>query len=815
VLNSQHVDTHTEVLAMADIRHSIRSLLHAPQIATASIVAMALAIGATTLVFSVVDGVLLRPLAFRDPGRLAVIWETNARQASFENVVSPGNYVDWRDSVRTFEGLAAVSLTFNATMGEPGPPEEVPTQFVSANVFPLLGAQAERGRTFSAAEDIPQSTVAVISHRLWQRRFGADPATVGRTVRISGEPRTIVGVMPPKFAILDPSVDLWRPIGFDETTRGRQGRWLTVVGRLAAGTTAPQAQAEMDHIVSWLTKKYPEMDTGWGARVVPMHEQMTGSIRRALLTLLGAVGLVLLIACVNVANLLLARGASRRREIAVRVALGAGRMRVVTGLLAESIVLALAGGFGGLGLAALGLRGLRHLADRTGAIPRLDAVDLDLRVIAVALAVTSAAAILAGVLPAFEATRLDLVRALRDGNRGGTSMRAARTRRLLVAAEVALALILTAGAGLLVRSLVRLLDVPPGFTPDRVLTARIPLSGDRYEAPAARTDFYQRLGERLASLPGVTAAGGVSYLPLTGIGSATGFEVVGRPKPAPGQEPVTDVRIISGDYFRAMGIPLHRGRLLTYSDTGPNARVVVISDSLARAIFPNEDPIGRQLEVQWFDPGPDRIVGVVGDVKHEGLESLNRPTIYWPHSRSASPVMTMAVRTMGSPEPLEATVVSEVQRLDPTLPVSDIQPMTQVIADSVATRRLVMLLLTGFAGVALLLAGVGIYAVMAYSVAERRSELAIRMALGAARGSILRLVVGQGLRTTALGLGVGLCGALALTRVLDSMLFDIRPTDPIALLGAAATLAIVALAASYVPGRSAAATDALGALHVE
>jgi putative ABC transport system permease protein len=796
------------------IHRIAKGLSKTPLVTLACVLALGLALGATTLVYSVVDGVLLKTLPYRDPDRLVVVWETNARRGRFENVAAPANFLHWQDAARTLR-LASVGSTYRATFGQPGPPEEVPAQRVSGRLFEIVGVDAATGRTFTPDEDRPGNDVALISHGLWQRRFGGDAAIVGRRLPINGEPRTIVGVMPAGFSVLDPTVEVWMPSGFDERARTPRGRSLTVIGRLAPNASLAQAQSEMTQIAANLTAKFPAFDTGWSARVVPMHGQITGKIRPSLLLLLGAVGLVLLIACVNVANLLLARGVSRRREIAVRSSLGASRGHIVAMLLAESGLIALGGALLGYALAYAGLRGLQAQALDANAIPRLDGVSLDWRVAAVALGVATSAAVIAGLLPAIESTRVDLTETLRDSSRGATSGRSNRLRRSLVVAEIALAVVLLAGSGLLIRSLIRLLDVDTGFTSSGVLTARVSLSGDRYEEATARTQFYQSLTERLVALPGVRATGAVSHLPVTGIGAGTSFTVVGRPAPAPGQEPVTDVRIISGDYFGAMGIPLRNGRAFASTDTGPQARALIINEALAKAIFPDEDPLGRELIVSWYDTGPDRIIGIVGDVRHEGMEVPARPTVYFTHERSAQSVMHLTVKTAGNPDALGLSLTREVQQLDPTLPVSAVQPMDAVVADGVATRRLVMLMLTIFAGVALVLAGLGIYAVMAHSVAERRSELAIRMALGADGSRVLRLVMGQAALTTAIGLGVGLLGAIVVTRLMTGLLFDVRPADPVALASALAALGVVALVASWLPGRAAASIEPLQAMRTD
>ena len=790
---------------------TLRALLRTPLVTAAAVGALGLALGAVTLVASVVDGVLLRQLPYAEPERLAVIWETNAPRGRFENVVSPANFLHWKDATRSFSDLAAVTLTFRATFGEPGPPEEVPQQLVSGRLFEILGVAAARGRTFTPEEDRPGNDVALVSHRLWQSRFGGDPGLVGRRVRISGEPKTIVGVMPPGFAVLDPTVDVWMPIGFDERARTPRGRYMIVIGRLADGASVAAAQSEMTAISSNLTAKFPDFNTDWSSRVVPMHGQITGKVRPALLLLVGAVGLVLLIACVNVANLLLARGVARRREIALRASLGEPRWRTVAALLMESGGIAVAGAAMGAVLAFAALRALQS-SDAADAIPRLDSVVLDWRVALASFAVAAVAALVAGLLPALVSTRVNLVETLRDAGRSATSAGDSRIRRVLVVAEVALAVILLAGSGLLIRSLVRLLELDPGFRSEHVLTARLSLAGEQFADAAARTQFFTRLGDRLEATPGVSDAGMVSFLPTTGIGAGTGFTVVGRPDPAAGQDPVADIRIVNGDYFGALGIPVRRGRAFEATDSARSSGVVVVNDALVQQLFRDEDPLGRSLQIAWNSEGPHRIVGVVGDVRHESLETPPRPTIYFTHAQSATSVMYVTMRTAAAPEAFAAQLAAEVRALDPTVPVSALQSMDAVMADGVATRRLVMSLLTGLAVLALVLAGLGIYAVMAYSVAERRPELAIRIALGADAMRVYRLVIGHSAVTIAVGLVIGLAGALALSRVMTGLLYEVRPADPVALFGAVAALTFIGLLASWLQGRAAAAVDPARAL---
>ena len=798
------------------MRHTLRLFTRTPLATAAALGALTLAIGASTLVFSVVNGVLLRDLPYRDPSSLAVIWETSPRLGNMTNVGSPANFLYWRDRQHTFVDIAAVSLTFKVTVAGTGlTPEMVPQQVVSAALFPILGVSPALGRAFTEAEDVGQRPLAVVSHRYWQTRLGGDRAALGRTVQIQGKPFTIVGVMPAGFSILDPDVDLWLPTGFGEENRTPHGRWLITVGRLRPGVAVTTAQADMAGIAAELTKKFPEFDTGWGARVVPMHQQVTGQIRPALLLLVGAVGLVLVIACANVANLLLARGTARRRELALRAALGAGRGRLVRQLLGESLLLAAAAGALGWLTAASGLRLLKHVVTDSATVPRLAEVTLDARVIVFASGLTLLAALLAGLAPAFAATRLALVESLKDGLRGSTGVAGARLRPVLVGLEVALAVVLVAGAGLLIRSLAQVLDVKPGFSIDGVQTLSLSLSGDAYSRPESRARFFHAVTERMAALPGVSAAGTVSFLPMTGLGSATSYDVVGKPKPPLGQEPVTNVRIVDGDYFGAMGIPLLQGRTLGPGDTGDRAHVVVISQALADESFPHENPIGREIHINWDSPEPDRIIGVVGNVRHENLETAAHPMSYWPYGRFANEFMTVAVKTTEATQGIAPSLGRVVHDLDPSVPVGRVRPMRAVLGETLATRTLVMSLLSLFAGLALVLAALGIYAVTTAAVAERRAELAIRVALGAQPIRVAGLVLRQALTSAAGGAIAGLVAALVLGRFMESMLFAVRPFDPWAMVGTVAALVVVAGLASLAPGRAATKVDPMDALKSE
>jgi putative ABC transport system permease protein len=803
------------VTLLQDLRHGLRLLLRSPGFTAVAVIALAIGIGANTAIFSVINTLIIQRLPYADAERLAVVWEHNVPRDRKNNVVSPGNFLHWREMNQTFEELASVGLTFNVTLSGAGEPEELPLQFVTASFFSVLGVQPRHGRPFTAEEDKPQSRVVVISDRLWKRRFSGDPNVLNRPITLGGTPYTVVGVMPPGFSFLDKKVELWLPVGFTEQSRTPRGRWLIVVGRLKPGVTFERAQEDMKRVASEMTALFPDFNTGWTANVVPIKEQLTGDVRPALLVLLGAVAFVLLIACANVANLLLARATVRRRELAVRAALGAARGRLVRQLVAESLVLAVMGGIAGLLLAWWGLHLLRSVVAERLPIQRLEMVAIDGWV----LAFTAGAAILSGLIfglvPALSASGATLTDALKEGGRSGTAAAAKRTRGAFVVVEVALALVLLVGAGLLVRSFMRVVNVNPGFDPERTVTMRVSLAGPRYSEEPQRMAFFKRTFDALDALPGVDATGGISFLPMTGLGSATRFEVVGQPPPPRGEEPVCDVRVITNDYFRAMGIPLLKGRLFDENNPADLRNRIVISDAMAQKHWPGEDPIGKRVKISWAENVEDEIIGVVGDVRHADLETAPKAAIYWPYARNAYGAMTLAVRTHGDASGIVNSAVRVIREQDPDLAVADVKTMEDVLELSVAQRRLTMLLLAIFAGAALLLAAVGIYGVIAFGVTQRTQEIGIRMALGAPRGSVLRMIVGQAVSLTAIGIVIGGLGAFLLTRLMARLLFDVEPADPVTFLAVSAMLAIVAVVAGYVPGRRATRVDPVVALRSE
>jgi putative ABC transport system permease protein len=796
-----------------DLRHGVRLFWKSPGVTLVSLVALALGMGAATAIFSVADAVLLKPLGFRQPERLLVIWEKNPAQNKFRMFAAAGNFLEWRSQSRVFESIGAFQdVHVNLSGGPNGPidPEELAAQRVSAGLFPLLGVQPLVGRGFSPEEDQPgRATFAVLSYSLWQRRFAGNRSIAGQTIRLRDQSYTVVGVLPPGVQILDRAADVWIPLGLDASDpRTLRGRFLTVIGRLRPGATLRQAQAELDTVGGRLELADPVLNRGWRPNLLPMREELTGSVRQPLLILMGVVGFLLLIACVNVANLLLARGAARSKEFAVRAALGAGRGRIVFQLLAESLALAAAGGILGLALAWGGIGLLARLGSAT--IPRIAGARLDWRVFLFALAVSALTGVLFGLVPALRLSAANPQAALIEGGRGSTAACSSRLlRNGLVVSEIALALLVLIGAGLLMRSFVRLRAVDPGFQPANLLTLRLPLSPN--VSIDRRVAFLNRLSGRLAALPGVRSVGAVNNLPLTGLGVGATFAVDGRPTPPPEQRPIGLVRGVTPDYFRTMAIPLVSGRFFAESDTAQAPSRIIVNQVLARRFWPRANPIGGRLVL---DPEGRiaEIVGVVGDVKPEGLDGDDWPTIYSPYPQTNFNIMVMVVRTAVPFEALASSVERAVHQSDPGQPVAGMRPMDAVIDRAVSTARFHTLVLAVFAQIAFLLAATGIYGVVAYDVSRRTSEIGIRISLGARPRDVLRLILGQCARLALLGISLGLAAAFALTRLMESMLFGVKPTDPYTFAVVSLLLGAVALMAGYLPSRRAMALQPAAAL---
>jgi putative ABC transport system permease protein len=780
-----------------------------------AVAVLALGVGANTAIFSVVNAVLLRPLPFPGAGRIVAFMGVNPSKGITQSNMSAPDFADWRAEQRSFEALALYT-SGNANMTGGDEPERVGTTAVSGDFFRVMGVGAARGRALLPEDaELGREPVAVIGHGLWVRRFGADPNVVGRRIEMSGRSIEIVGVMPEGFDFSQRS-EVWAPLQLDVAKEPRDNRSFRVVGRLKNGVTLESARAEMDALTARLSQAYPVTNGGWGLRLESLQDSMVGQLRRLLFVLLAAVGLLLLIACANVANLTLVRAASRRREVAVRLALGASRMRVARQMLTESLLLALAGGAAGVGLSVWLTELLVALSPRN--TPRLDETSLDARVLLFALGATLLTGLVFGLAPALQASKASLNEALKEGGRGVAEARGrGRGRGLLVVAEIAISLVLLVGAGLLVKSFLRLQQVNPGFDASHVLTMRVALPGARYPDANKKAEFYASLVERVKALPGVETAAATLSLPLNGSNYSVwrAFIREGRPL-APEESENAAYSVVTPDYFRALRIPLVRGRAFTDRDDAGSAMVAVINEPLARKIFPGEDPVGKHITVWRDEKFPREIVGVVGEAKPQSLDSDSMLQVYVPERQDASwGGMSLLVRTQGDPEALTQAVRSEVRALDRNQPVYDVKTMSQVVADSTAYRRLAALLMAGFASVALLLACVGLYGVISYAVARRTHEIGIRMALGAQARDVLRLVLRQGGALVLAGVAVGVAAAFAATRALASMLYEVSATDATVYALVALLLSAVALLACLVPARRATKVDPMVALRYE
>jgi putative ABC transport system permease protein len=700
--------------------------------------------------------------------------------------------------------------------GGAGEPEEVKMERVSASLFPLLGVQPVLGRAFTEEEDSPgRGNVALISYSLWQRRFGGNRGVTGETLRLRGRVHNVIGVLPAGFLILEAGVDVWIPIELAPEDRTNNGRYVTVVGRMRAGSTLAGVRQEMGAIGVESERALPAVNQGWRPSIYSLQDEAVFDVRRPLWVLMGACGLLLMMSCANVANLLLVRGSARRKEIALRIALGAPRRRVVTQLLSESLLLAVAGGFLGLLLGAASVAVVAHAGPAD--VPRLAEASFNARLFLFTLAVSVVSGALFGMAPAWHGSRGDVNTALNEGGRSGTSGRASRrARQALVVFEIALAVVVLIGAGLLMRSFVRLRAANPGFNAAGLLTLRVPMAGGRNSSVDRRVPFVASMMERIAALPGVQAAAAVNVLPLTGLSPGADFVVEGRPGPAPVRHPNGLVRSITRDYFRAMAIPLLSGRVFTDSDNRKSKQVVIVNRELARQFWPNSDPLGSRLVIESSSSSlVAEIVGVVADVKPHRFEGEDWPMMYIPYEQAPSNNLSVVVRGAGRPESLVSAVSGEIRRLDPEQVIADVRPMTAVMDRVVAGARFNAALLGIFAMIAFLLASLGIYGVISFDVTQRANEIGIRMALGALPGDVLRMVVGQGARMAAGGIALGLVGAYWLTRLMSTMLYGISPADAGTYLSISVVLAAVALAASYLPSRRAMSLEPVSALRHE
>jgi len=801
-----------------DVRYGLRQLRRTPGLTAAAVVTLALGIGANAAIYSVVEAVLLRPLPVPDPERVVVVEQTSREAEPLP--LSPGNFVDFGARQDVFEAFGAASARSLILTG--GEPERLTGANASPGFLEVIAGTPLHGRLLQASDAAPGAEpVAVLSDALWKRRFAADPGVVGRTIAINDQLHTIVGVAPPGLQYPE-GAENWMPLVFERgelLPAERNSHYLEVVARLAPGISLERARGRLEGIAAQLGEEYPPSNAGFGARLEPLHDRIVGPVRFSLFLLLGAVGFVLLIACANVANLLLARASARRREMAVRAALGAGRARLVRQLLTESLLLAGAGGAAGLAIATWCLEVIRRLGPAD--VPRLAEAGVDPGVLLFAAAASVVTGITFGLAPALAGGRGELGEALREGDRAGERRSGKRLRAALVVAEMALAVVLLAGAGLMLRTVWALVAIDPGFEPRGVLTATFFMPASRYEGPPQRAAFAERALARLQTLPGVEMAGATSHLPLAGGQLTYGFAIEGRPELAAagdsGGMPEADFRAVTPGYLDALRIPLRAGRGVAPSDAAGATPVAWINEAAARAYWPGEDPLGRRIQIARGRGTPPwrEIVGIVGDLRHEGLAVPPRPEVYVPFAQDPLPYFAVTLRTGGDPAALAVPLRAAMHEVDADQPVSRLRPMADLVAASTSGTRFQGTLLGAFASIALLLAAVGIYGVMAHAVARRTREIGVRMALGAARGDILRLVVGHGMRLAAAGITLGIGGALALTRLLRAQLFGVAPTDPATFVCVTLGLAAVALAACWLPARRATRVEPLSALRAE
>ena len=795
-----------------DIRFAFRTLLKSPGFTAIAVLTLALGIGACAAIFSVVNGVLLQPLDYSQPDRIVVMRETNLPQFS-EFSVSPPNFLDWEKQTKSYSHLAAYSGAQTNLTGE-GEPQRLVGVKATAHYFDVYGIKPVLGRAFLPEEDAPgKDHVVVLSNPFWQRVFGGDAKVIGRSVQLNGESFTVIGVAPSKFGQAS-KVDVWMPMAFSPEDRGNKNRgahYINVAGRLKPGVTFAQADAELKLLAAQLAKQYPDSNKGWGAFVMPMLDYSVRDVRVVLYTLLGAVGCVLLIACANIANLLLARATARHRELSVRAALGASRFQLVRQLLTESVILALFGGAAGLLVARWGLQALLVLAPSD--LPRTSDIHLDATVLIFSFLLSVVTGVVFGVAPAWLAAHADMNESLKQGARGSTDQRG-RLRGALVVIEVAFALVLLGGAGLLARSFMRLTHVDPGFNPINATVLRLSLPEKKYEKDEQQIAFVDGLLVRLRALPGIQAVGLTHTLPLLG-DWVLGFNIAGRPPVAPSDLPNTNYYAVTPGYFNAMGIRLVRGRLFTERDNAKSPRVAIINETLAKQFFPNEDPIGKQINVT---NGPDtwrQIVGIVGDIKQYGVDKETTSQTYEPFAQKPFRSLNIVLRTTGSPAALIGALRPAVYSVDKDQPVGAVRPLEEIVGETIAKQRFAMTLLTVFSLVALLIASVGIYGVMSYNVAQRRGEIGIRMALGAQSRDVLQLILSRGGKLVGLGLLLGLGVTFAATRAMGSILFETSAFDPFTLGAITLLLAGVALVACLLPAQRASKVNPIEALRTE
>ena len=811
-----------------DLRYSTRTLLKHPGFVITITLILALAIGANTAIFSVVSAVLMRPLPYEAPDRIVMIWETNQSKALQRSIVSPANFLDWREQNHVFDHLAAFRFWYYTVTGA-GDPERYQGARVSAGFFPLLGVKPEFGRNFRIEEEqVGRDHVVILSHALWQNRFGGDPNIIGQFLTIDGEPFTIIGILPASFCftqVLNAELELWMPLAFTPQQLTREDHSIIVYGRLKQGVPLSQAQAEMDGITHRLEQQYPGTNAGWAAQVNNLHDQTVQPIRPTLLILMVVVGFVLLIACANVANLLLTRATARQKDVAIRLALGSSQLRLLRQLLIDGSLLGLLGGAAGLLLAYWGIDVLNAILPKNR-VPHLEKFSLDLRVLGFTLVVSLLVGVIVGLIPGLRASRLNLTETLKEGGRAlSEAPSSRRLRNLFVILEVTLTVPLLISAGLMLRSSLLLQNIDRGINVKNVLTMQTSLPKAKYSTARQMAAFYRQAIQRIQTETGVESASAVNFLPLTSVGDSTTLNIEGRSPPSPGQKITASYRVIDQNYFRTMGIPLLRGRYFTEQDNDESHGVVMINQTMARRYWPDEDPMGKRLQPQfpaakvpWRPESTNTwltVVGVVGDVKDDGITDLTAVEIYVPYLQNPSSLMNLLVRSTSDPMRLAPSVRSQILAVDGDQPVYNIRTMENVFSQSLAEPQVITSLLATFAAIALILAALGVYSVMSYSVTLRTHEIGVRMALGAQRRHVLKMIVGQELKLVLVGIAIGVTTAFAVTRLVSNLLFGVTATDPRIFVGVPLLLVVIAMLASYFPARRALKVDPIIALRNE
>jgi predicted permease len=803
---------------LQDIRFGIRMLWKNPVFTILAVLALAIGIGANTSIFSVVNTVLLKALPYKEPDRLVMVWSSSPKKGFSIIPVSPANYVDFREQNRVFDAMGISNGAIYSLTGE-GEPETVLGYRFSSNFFEVMGVGPLFGRTFLPEEErAGANRVVILSYKFWQRRYGGDSNVLGKQINLSGNPHTVIGVMPAGFQ--HPQVvDLWTPLVLTPENMANRTAWsLRIVARLKSGISIDDAQAEMQAIARRLEEQYPDVNTGLGVRLISISDNYVGDIKPALLVLLGAVGFVLLIACSNVANLLLARATARRKEIAIRAALGAGRLRLLRQFLTESVLLSLIGGILGLIVTLWSVNLLVAIFPNNienMSIPTVEQIPIDGRVLAFSFLLSLLTGLLFGLAPALHAIRPDLNISLRESK--GTSMGSGGRRfsNLLVVSQTALALILLVGAGLMIRSFMRLSESKLGFDYDKVLAIDIRLPRYKYDSEEKQRSFVNAAIDKLGSIPGVESAGAINFLPLSGNLGAVRFSIEGRPYPKPGEETLADDRVITEGYFRSMGIGLLRGREFTWQDRQGSTQVAIINETMAHRFWPNEDPVGKRVNIgDQKEPNWYEIVGIVSDVNSFGPAEEIHSDFYRAYAQAPYPFFSFTIRASSDPMSLAAAVREAVWSVDKDQPLK-IKSMSQLAYESNALRRISMIVLTVFAAIAMILSAIGIYAVMSYSVTQRTQEIGIRMALGADRRDILKMVIGQGMTLSVIGIAIGLASAFALTRLMSSLLYKVSANDPLTYFAISLLFITVAFLASYIPARRALKVDPMVALRYE